>query len=251
MPAIEISQVLSAFPKERPALSGRYAQLYVSEYRRNRERAGVVEKLARQAESWMHRRVAAHSGGGATLELGAGTLNHLQYEDPGVAYDIVEPFVELFSANPLQQRIRRIYSRLAEIPLEPTYSRIISIAVLEHMTELPYELARSALLLETGGVFQAGIPSEGGALWWLGWRCTTGLGYWLRNHLDYGVVMRHEHVNSANEIIALLRHLFAEMRVVRFPLPGQHFSLYAYIEARSPNRQICRQLLSQSPETRR
>src|SRR5436305_12701107 len=40
--ALQIAQILSNFPKERPTLSGRYAELYVTEYRRNRERAGVV-----------------------------------------------------------------------------------------------------------------------------------------------------------------------------------------------------------------
>ena len=126
---------------------------------------------------------------------------------------------------------------------QPTYARIISVAVLEHMTSLPLELARSGLLLKSEGLFQAGIPSEGGFLWWLGWRCTTGISYWVRNHLDYGVVMRHEHVNTESEILALIHHLFGYVKVTRFPLPHEHLSLFAYIEARMPNRAECERFL--------
>jgi hypothetical protein len=238
------STLLTGFPKSRPALSPRHREIYVREYQRNRERHGFFEKLSRQAEGWMHRRVAARCGVGATLELGAGTLNHLTYEAPGPAYDIVEPFEDLFASSPLLSGVRQIYSNQADIGSTVAYSRIISIAVLEHMTDLPKELATAGLLLAPEGLFQAAIPSEGGTLWWLGWRCTTGLGYWLRNRLDYGVVMRHEHVNSAAEIIALVRYLFADVRISRFPLPLHHLSLYAYIEARLPNRRLCESVLA-------
>jgi hypothetical protein len=54
--------------------------------------------------------------------------------------------------------------------------------------------------------------------------------------------MRHEHVNAAPEIIAVVRHLFRDVRVSRFPLPWHHFSFYAYLEARDPVLERCRAL---------
>ena len=57
----------------------------------------------------------------------------------------------------------------------------------------------AALRLEADGVFQAGIPSEGGFLWGIAWRLSTGISYYLRTGLGYGVVMRHEHIDSAFE----------------------------------------------------
>lgn len=240
----ELDRLISPFPKVRPPLSPAHARLYEREYHLNREGNAPVERLAKWVEGWMHLCVAARSGRGPTLELGAGTLNHLKYEADLGEYDIVEPFGTLFSGSIHAKRVRHIYSDQSQIPLGSSYARIVSIAVLEHMTDLPRELARSGILLKPDGVFQAGIPSEGGLTWWLGWRCTTGISYWLRNRLDYGVVMRHEHVNTSDEIIALVRLLFRDVRVKRFPLPHRHLSLYAYIEARDPIRAACERLLS-------
>ena len=237
--------LLSSYPRTRPALTAEHERIFAAEYRLNREGAGVVEGLAQRMEAWMHRRVAERAGKAPTLELGAGTLNHLKYEPVG-DYDVVEPFTELLSGSPWRQRVRRVYPSQNQISLRPTYHRIISVAVLEHMTDLPNELARAGLLLKPDGLFQAGIPIEGGFLWWLGWRCTTGVSYWLRNRLDYGVIIRHEHVNSASEILALICHFFREVTVLRFPFPHEQLSLYAYIEARVAERIKCEELLDGS-----
>ena len=105
-------------------------------------------------------------------------------------------------------------------------------------------MALAALKLKSGGVMQAGIPSQGGFLWWLGWRCTTGISYWLRTRLDYGQIMRHEHVNTAPEILAVVGHIFSDVRVRRFPLPFHMLSLYAYLEAREPDLARCAAILA-------
>jgi hypothetical protein len=52
--------------------------------------------------------------------------------------------------------------------------------------------------------------------------------------------MRHEHVNTASEIMAVVRYLFRDVHVSRFPLPWHHASFYAYIEARNPSLERCR-----------
>jgi hypothetical protein len=238
-----IEQLLSSFPRNRPPLTDAHERIFAKEYRLNREGGALAESAAQRLERWMHRRVARCSGQGPTLELGAGTLNHLKYEAMTMPYDVVEPFEELFSTQCSRNRLRHTYRHQREIPPQSRYGRIISIAVLEHMTDLPLELALSGLLLTPQGVFQAGIPSEGGFLWWLGWRCTTGISYWLRNRVDYGIVMRHEHVNTASDIIALIRHFFINVAVTRFPFPHQHLSFYVYIEAQMPNQQECERFL--------
>jgi hypothetical protein len=189
----------------------------------------------------MHRQVAAgrFSGSDSILELGAGSLNHVPYELHWKRYDVVEPFAELYEDSPERHRVTAIYHDIREVPEESFYNRVLSVAVLEHLTDLPEVLARSALLLVPQGIFQAGIPSEGGFLWGVSWRCTTGLFFRLRTGLGYKHMMRYEHVNSAHEILAVLRHFFRSVMVRRFPLPFHHLSFYSYAEAAGPRRNAC------------
>jgi hypothetical protein len=237
----DIADLIASYPRDRTVLPEAYQKIFAEQYKINREGASAVDGAAQKLEQWMHRKVASVAGS-PVLELGAGTLNHLQYEN-AADYDVIEPFTSLFEGKPELARVRSAYDSIHEIPSENRYRRIVSIAVLEHLTDLPRELARSALLLDDGGVFQAGIPSEGGFLWWLGWRFSTGLAYFLRTGLDYGKVMRHEHVNNAREILAMVSHLFEEVTVSRFPAPLSHLSFYTYLEARRPRLDLARELL--------
>jgi SAM-dependent methyltransferase len=239
---MDIGALLASYPRQRPPLTAAHQRIFAEQYRLNRDGGGVMESLAQRLERWMHVRVASLKGG-PILELGAGTLNHRRHEEPNVDYDVVEPFRALFEGRAEVQQVRHLYDSVASIPVDRSYYRIISIAVLEHMTNLPKEIAQAAHRLQQDGVFQAGIPSEGGVLWWIGWRFSTGISYRLRTGLDYGIVMRHEHVNSAFEVLAIARYFFGDVRLKRFPFPMHHASFYTYLEARRPDHERCRLFL--------
>jgi SAM-dependent methyltransferase len=242
---MDVMHLIDSYPRKRSILPPHQATIFAEQYKINREGGAAIENLAQRLEAWMHRKVAGAQSG-STLEIGAGTLNQLKYEVSGQPYDVIEPFKALYVGKAELKRIRHVYDDIADVPLEAHYERITSVAVLEHLTDLPRQLASAALLLAPGGVFQAGIPSEGGLLWWIGWRFSTGLSYYFRTGQNYGNVMRHEHVNSAPEIIALVRHFFADVRISRFPLPFHHASFYAYLEARAPRLDRARALLALS-----
>ena len=200
-------------------------------------------------EAWMHRQVLGTGQEDRLLELGAGTLNHVAYEKKTSVYDVVEPFQQLWENSPNRDKVGAIYRDISDIPGNHSYDRIISVAVLEHLTELPLVLARCGLMLGENGEFKAGIPSEGGFLWSLGWRMTTGLLFRLRTELSYEVIMRHEHVNSADEIIALTKYFFENVSIRRFPLPSKNASLYTALEARRPIHERCCEIVQGRTET--
>jgi hypothetical protein len=165
------------------------------------------------------------TSGGATLEIGAGTLNQLPYEPSTAPYDVVEPFVALYRDSPHRSRVRNLYAAIEDVPAENRYDRVTSIATFEHVCALPAMVARAAAVLNPGGVLRAAIPSEGTLLWGLAWRCTTGLEFRMRHGLDYGVMMRYEHVNTAAEIEAVLRERFQSVRTRTFGV-SRGLSLY-------------------------
>ena len=230
--------LLPLAPKARPPLPEGTEEIYQAYYLKNRLGASASGALSRAMESWLHRRVAADvtddPSPRATLELGAGTLNQLPYEPVPGTYDIVEPARELYENSPFRHRIRQAFADIADVPRGARYDRITSVATLEHICNLPEVLALAALLLAPGGSFRAAIPSEGSPLWSLGWRLSSGLEFRLRHGLDYGRLMRHEHVNTAREVEELLRHFFAEVRMRTFG-PSRQLSLYQFFACSGPD----------------
>ena len=238
-----VTALLDSYPRVRPSLGKRHQDLYVGEYKRGRSGGRGLPGLVAKVESWMHGQIATPTSGKRILELGAGTLNHLAYEPKPAVYDIVEPFHQLWEDNPQLARVNHVYKDISEIPDDKKYDRIISVAVLEHLTDLPGALARAGLLLDVNGQFKAGIPSEGGLLWSLGWRATTGLSFRLRTGLSYEPYMRHEHVNLAREIIALTEYFFRDVAIGRFPVAAEHLSLYTALAASNPRLERCNELV--------
>jgi hypothetical protein len=238
--------LLARFPKNRPELPTAYKEIYVEHYRRNRAGASAATSAAQRLEAWMHRKVAEDlphlRPGYRTLEIGSGNLNHLQYEPSSDTYDVVEPFLELEADAPNRRRVSSIYRDIGEI-VNTQYDRIISIAAFEHMDDLPSVVAACGTLLSQTGQARIAIPSEGTLLWGLGWRFTTGIEFRLRHGLSYGVLMRHEHLNTASEIDGVLRVFFKSVRRQVFGIIPA-LSLYQFFECDSPRLDRCSSYLT-------
>lgn len=239
-----VATMFERFPKHRPALPEAYREIYKSYYRANRQGKQIASRLAQALEGWMHRRVAADvvELAGATLEIGAGTLNHIRHEPATTTYDIVEPQPFLYETSPVLGRVRHRFADLAEVSSGLRYQRIISIAAFEHICNLPEVVARCGLLLADGGRLRVAIPSEGEPLWKLAWRCSTGLQFRLKYGLDYGVLMNHEHVNTAAEIRAVLHYFFRDTKAQLFGV-SRPLSLYQFYVCATPDRAACSQYL--------
>lgn len=235
--------MFAQFPKTRSPLPKEFEDIHLVHYESNRKGHTIAASLAQKMESWLHKQVAKDITNHrnlrkATLELGAGTLNQLKYEPDVQSYDIVEPFTDLYKNSPILARVRNIYSDISEVPTSSRYDRITSIAVLEHICNLPEVIAQSGLLLAENGTFRASIPSEGTLLWTLGWRLTTGLEFKLKYGLDYGLLMKHEHINTAKEIEEVLDYFFEQVKCRVLGL-SKSISLYRFYECRNPRVERC------------
>ena len=94
----DLATVLARFPKTRPILPPKLQAIYTQQYLENRAGATPASSASQTLERWLHRQVAADVAAGPlpTLEIGAGTLNQLNFEPANPAYDIVEPFEALY-----------------------------------------------------------------------------------------------------------------------------------------------------------
>ena len=240
--------MLENFPKHRPALPPEFEAIYADHYKQNREGNSAASGLAQKLEAWMHRKAASDSRANSkTLEIGAGTLNHLPYEPDVQHYDIAEPFHSLFESSPLIHRVTSIYDSVFDIPDGKRYDRIVSIATFEHICDLPRVVAQAGLLLFPDGSLNIGIPSEGTVLWKLGYTLTTGLEFKRKYGLDYDVLMRHEHVNTASEIDFVLRHFFAHIDRSVFGI-APSLSLYQFFRCAGPRLELCSEYLGRESQ---
>jgi hypothetical protein len=249
-----IQDLLERFPKTRPPLASHVQEIHISHYEKNRSGSTPVTSIAQKLERWLHIMVSKdviniepHSTRD-TLEIGAGNLNHLSYEPAIGRYDIVEPFSSLYKNKAELSRISTIYSDLIEVPYTTKYDRIITIATLEHVLNLPEVIAKSAIHLKKNGIFRVAIPNEGSFLWNLAWRCSTGVEFKLKYGIDYAQIMQHEHVNTAIEVKSLLKHFYSNVSEQYFGI-NSTLALYAYYECSSPNLELCESFLQNCNQT--
>lgn len=225
------------FPKKRKKLPKEYEDIYELHYKENREGKSVAASQSQKLERWLHKQVAKSSNEFEkviTLEIGAGTLNQLDYEKSYI-YDIVEPFKSLYTDSRNLNKVNSFFSDISEIK-EPIYNRITSIATFEHILNLPEVIARTCLLFNdvNTGVLSCAIPSQGDMLWKLGYSISTGLEFWIRYKLNYSVLMEYEHVNSANEIEEVLKYFYDKVDKSIFGVTPI-LPIYRSYECRFPN----------------
>jgi len=232
------------FPKKRIELPCEYQKIYTEHYLNNRKGQTTASFFSRKMEAWLHRKVAKdvkNQHDKSTLEIGAGTLNQLAYEQT-VDYDIIEPFSVLYEQSPYLQRIKNIYADIAEIDSSKKYRRITSIAVFEHIENLPETIARTCLLLDKNGVLRVSIPNEGTFLWRLGTRI-SGMEFRRKYNLDYDVLMQYEHVNTADEIEEVLRYFYKKIRCSCFGI-NKKIAFYRFYECKEPNVELAEKFLN-------
>jgi len=246
MPDKSNSNILGKFPKVRIDLPEAYQKIYNQHYLSNREGQYKTTSLSSKLERWMHKKVAKDvigtNGDFATLEIGAGTLNQLQYEPLQAAYDIVEPFNELFENSPRLKGVRTVYKDISDIK-GIKYDRITTIATFEHIMDLPFVVAKAAELLKENGHLRVAIPNEGTFMWKLGTR-VTGFEFKKKYGLDYQVLMRYEHVNTAADIEAVLKHFFEKTKCSVYGI-SKGIAFYRFYDCSLPNLENLKNYLNQ------
>ncbi len=241
------NKVLDRFPKQHAELPPEYWAIYELHYKKNRQGETAATSLSSRMERWLHVKVAEDvkdekCGDRDTLEIGAGMLNQLSLEPNVKHYDIVEPFEELYRGSPCLGRIRMIYKDISDIPAGNSYNRITSVAAFEHILNLPEVVAKATLLLTPNGSLRVSIPNEGTLLWKLG-TLITGYEYKRMYGLDYQVLMKYEHVNTADEIEAVLRWFFQSVNRRVFGI-SKKMAFYRFLECTGPEVERARTYLA-------
>ena len=232
---MNIKTLLKKYPKKRILLSKEIKKIFANEYKNNR-----TNFLSQLSESWLHFSIKGRKSKEkySTLEIGAGNLNHLKYESSNnlINYSIIEPQKFLLKNNKYKNTVK-IYKNLNQIQ-KSSLDRIISCAVLEHVTDLPKYLALSSKFLKIDGYQSHSIPCEGYPLWHLVWDIVSGIPFKIRTGLNFKEIQKYEHVNNYDEIVFLVKYFYNKFEI-KFSYPSfftPYLSLYANITFSKPNK---------------
>ena len=226
----EILKIINSYPRERAPLPPEIRLIFDDHYMSNRQ-----SSLSQFGEKWLHTSIDDRDNKKKTLEIGAGTLNHLDYEKEREVYDIIEPKEFLFNKSNNIKRVNKAYENLLDCP-DNYYDRIISCAVLEHITDLPSYLYESSKKISDKGIQQHSIPCEGHPMWNLPWLIFSGTIFRLKYGHSFKYVMKHEHVNNYYDIYTLINFFYKNVEIkFSYPFYVKYLSFYANIKFSNPN----------------
>ena len=212
-------------------LPSKYKKIYKEHYIDYASKESLFRKIIYLFESWYHRKAGEiYPNAKKILDVGAGSLSHLTFESNYQIYDIVEPKEYLLKHSKLKiLKISNRYLDLKNIPKDNQYDKILSIMVLEHVRDLDNHLKEISNKLTDSGLFVIEMAAQDDFLYWLSWRCSTGLFFCIRHGLDYGVLMRYERINSYDEIIINLKRYFSIKEIKSFPFNLRNFRIYQHL----------------------
>jgi SAM-dependent methyltransferase len=179
------------------------------------------------ADRFNHRYAVRRSPAGfvRTLEIGAGTGEHLRYETLTeeqrrgyVALELRENIAARFrEAHPdIRVEVGDCQSRLG-FP-DGHFDRILAIHVLEHLPDLPKAVEEAYRLCDKArGRLSVVLPCEGGFLYGLARRWSAKRIYERRYRLPYSGFIEREHLSRPGEVIEELTRRFRVVHRSFFP----------------------------------
>lgn len=160
------------------------------------------------------------------LEIGAGTGEHLPFVrhqfEHYVLTDLDPKTLEVAKKKLAGVREGKLSFEVQagntlDYP-DNAFDRVVAVHVLEHIYQPHLVIKELCRVLRRGGVLSILIPTDPGFAWRLGRRLGPRKNA-LAQGIAYDYVMAREHVNSCNNLVAILRHYFPKATESWWPCP--------------------------------
>jgi ubiquinone/menaquinone biosynthesis C-methylase UbiE len=218
----------------------RFADVYDESNYSGLLQSGVMRASHRLTEKRFHEQTYFEK----VLEIGAGTGEHLGF----VRHRFDQYVISDLDAKTLEVARKKLSDKFGNKLLFETQSggelsyadnsfdRLIATHVLEHIYQPHLAIKEWRRVVKHGGVLSILIPTDPGIAWRLG-RHLGPRRNAMAQGIAYDYVMAREHVNSCNNLIALLRHYFPERTEAwwPFPIPAIDLNLFFVCHAQVMN----------------
>jgi SAM-dependent methyltransferase len=214
------------WPKVLPPLSAEQTRVHDDFMKQWHE---IVPKRYRAIEHFNHTFPVSHSHPGfrATLEIGAGLGEHLNYEV--LSSEQEQDYCALELRENMAAQIRATHPHVKTIvgdcqqrlPFEDNhFDRYLAVHVLEHLPDLPACIREAwRLLNKEHGQLLVVIPCEGGLAYSFARRISAQRIFERTYRMPYGPFITREHLNRPAEILAELKPYFTIEARRFFPFP--------------------------------
>lgn len=174
------------------------------------------------------------------LEVGAGTGEHLHFVRHSFDEYILSDH-DLKALEVARVKVSELHSGNVGFEVQSgeklvypdnSFDRVVATHVLEHIYQPHLALKEWCRVIKNKGVLTILIPTDPGVAWRLG-RHLGPRNNAISQGIAYDYVMAREHVNSCNNLIAILRHYFpaAQEAWWPFPIPAIDLNLFFVFHA--------------------
>ncbi|AYH45327.1 class I SAM-dependent methyltransferase [Azoarcus sp. DN11] len=222
-----------------------YREKFSEVYDESNYSSPLQSSVMRASHKLVEKAFDDHAHFGRVLEVGAGTGEHLPFVrhsfDQYTLTDLDPKTLEV-----AKRKLAGIHNGNVTIEVQTgselaypdnTFDRLVATHVLEHIYQPHLALKEWRRVLKHSAIISILIPTDPGMTWRLGRHFGPRKNAVARG-IAYDYVMAREHVNSCNNLIAILRHYFPGSREAWWPFPipsidlNLFFSFHATLDKR-------------------
>ena len=241
---MKINDLIKTYPRKRKKLNAEYNKIYKKFYNNHLNKKNIISFIIKNAEKLFHKLTyEAKPKNINILELGAGNLDHVKYEN-FFRYDVVEPEKRYYIKNKKAlKKVNKIYRSIFSIPNNKSYDKIIAIATLDVIDNLPKFLSKIGVLMNKNSILCVGNSTIGSLSFYLTWRFTSGLYFFFKYRKNLRVLKDHESVNKFNEIVSLLKYFYKSVEIKMIPNLFYLYKPTCFIKVKEPDLKKCKRYL--------
>lgn len=221
-----------------------YIRQWADLYQKLNYDRGLTGYFLTKSHSWLESRFGPETHFAKVIEVGAGTGMHLRFirhaYDEYWLTDYHQPLIEkiaLPSDIRTSGKLRLARADATRLDFaDASFDRLIATHVLEHL-EQPHKVLREwARVLKPGGVLSLVLPCDPGLLWRLG-RYAISRKKFINAGLEYDYWMAREHINPINNLTALIKYYFDNVREQWLPshIPSIDLNLFYIVHITTPD----------------